>query len=302
MGRKGKMSKMLRSMLICCLLASALAASTGRKGKLIETESSVIDQGDDYDGDDDYDGIDDYDDDKEDRAVHNLTIVGGDEAEENAYPFVISLRAKYGNQYDHICGGSIYKANYIITAAHCVEEYGDYQIVAGEHDFNAVSGNEQTIKVKRVIKNRRYDDDSFQNDIAVLELEESLTLNDYVQPIALSKGKPKNKNKVIGWGTTSSGGSSSDVLLEVEVNVFSTSYCRRKYRSAFDSKTMFCAGSYIGGKDSCQGDSGGPIFTTATTPQLTGVVSWGYGCADKKYPGVYTLIRKYRSWVIKQIK
>merc|ERR1712071_292100 len=298
--RKGKMSKMLRSMLICCLLASALAASTGRKGKLIQTESSVIDQGDD-DGDDDYDGIDDYDDDKEDRAVHNLTIVGGDEAEENAYPFVISLRTKYGNQYYHICGGSIYKANHIITAAHCVEEGGDYQIVAGEHDFNAV-GNEQTIKVKRVIKNRRYDDDSFQNDIAVLELEESLTLNDYVQPIALSKGKPKNKNKVIGWGTTSSGGSSSDVLLEVEVNVFPTSYCRRKYRSAFGSETMFCAGSYIGGKDSCQGDSGGPIFTTATTPQLTGVVSWGYGCADKKYPGVYTLIRKYRSWVIKQIK
>ena len=87
-------------------------ASTGRKGKLIETEPSVIDQGDDYDGDDD----------KEDRAVHNLTIVGGDEAEENAYPFVISLRAKYGNQYYHICGGSIYKKNYIITAAHCVEE------------------------------------------------------------------------------------------------------------------------------------------------------------------------------------
>merc|ERR1712071_221719 len=187
MGRKGKMSKMLRSMLICCLLASALA---GIKGKLIETEPSVIDQGDDYDGDDDYDGIDDYDDDKEDRAVHNLTIVGGDEAEENAYPFVISLQEDYGFGYDHICGGSIYKANYIITAAHCVEEGGDYQIVAGEHTSTPSAATSRRSKSNA---SSRIEDTTmtvFRTTLPCWSWK-SLTLNDYVQPIALSKGKPR---------------------------------------------------------------------------------------------------------------
>ena len=57
---------------------------------------------------------------------------------------------------------------------------------------------------------------------------------------------------------------------------------------------MFCAGTKEGGKDACQGDSGGPaIFQN----ELVGATSWGIGCGQATYPGVYTDVAIYRSWI-----
>merc|ERR1712243_316649 len=58
--------------------------------------------------------------------------------------------------------------------------------------------------------------------------------------------------------------------------------------------SMICAGLDQGGKDSCQGDSGGPFMCGN---QLSGVVSWGYGCAEAGYPGVYTQTSYFIDWI-----
>merc|ERR1712037_618482 len=99
---------------------------------------------------------------------------------------------------------------------------------------------------------------------------------------------------VSGWGTTSEGGSLARVLQKVDVPVVSDEHCRDSYGQSDITESMICAGLDQGGKDSCQGDSGGPFMCGN---QLSGVVSWGYGCAEAGYPGVYTQTSYFVDWV-----
>ena len=53
---------------------------------------------------------------------------------------------------------------------------------------------------------------------------------------------------------------------------------------------MICAGLDAGGQDSCQGNSGGPLTRGLNNAVLTGIVSWGFGCARPNLYGVYTRV------------
>ena len=77
--------------------------------------------------------------------------------------------------------------------------------------------------------------------------------------------------------------------------------CRKAGYFRFQiSNNMMCAGYLEGGKDSCQGDSGGPLHVIDKNTgkyQEIGIVSWGNGCAQKRYPGVYTRVSRYLRWI-----
>ena len=78
-----------------------------------------------------------------------------------------------------------------------------------------------------------------------------------------------------------------------------TEVCGNDYASSGYTITdgMICAGE--AGKDSCQGDSGGPMVGTnkAGETVLVGVVSWGIGCAQEGYPGVYARVAYFLDWL-----
>lgn len=88
--------------------------------------------------------------------------------------------------------------------------------------------------------------------------------------------------------------------MKVSVPVTGREACQKEYGSSDITENMFCAGLEEGGKDACQGDSGGPMVDESGS--LVGVVSWGNGCAQKGYSGVYTRVGNFVDWVGKQVK
>ncbi|XP_066978134.1 trypsin-1-like [Macrobrachium rosenbergii] len=226
-------------------------------------------------------------------------IVGGNDAEINEWPWQAALM----KGSDQFCGGSLINDRYILTAAHCTEGLRprDLTVRLAEHRLST-SGETSLVtrSVTKIIEHPRYIPGDEINDIALLKLSSSVKVSSTVLPVCVPPRSPLYTNKeatVTGWGYTSDGGKPSNTLKEVTVKVMSNNICRRHSYGSAIKNTMLCAGA--SGKDSCQGDSGGPlVFRDAGgNYDQIGVVSWGYGCAEERYPGVYTRVNKYLDWI-----
>ena len=92
--------------------------------------------------------------------------------------------------------------------------------------------------------------------------------------------------KSLGLGALTQGGNVASQLQHVELQFVTRDTCNAAYDGGV-TDAMMCAQDTL--KDSCQGDSGGPLYDSENKV-LIGVVSWGYGCAQPQYPGVYSQV------------
>lgn len=248
-------------------------------------------------------------------------IVGGNPASLNEYPWQVAIVSAdepnpLNGQY---CGGSLIDNEWVLTAAHCVVDGplftapAQIEVVLGILNLSdgPTNGNTgQRRAVDRVIPFSGYDDDTANNDLALLHLATPATLNaavgivDLVGPADSSLFEPGDTATVTGWGSTSEGGAGSNALLEVSIPIVSNQTCNApaSYNGQITS-SMLCAGVPQGGLDSCQGDSGGPmVVSNGGGGQIqAGVVSWGTGCARPNLYGVYTRIALFSSWIDLQL-
>ncbi|XP_062699408.1 trypsin 5G1-like [Aedes albopictus] len=227
------------------------------------------------------------------RASGVGRVVGGYEVNVTDVPFQVSLQ----NSYGHFCGGSLVSERWVLTAGHCASSRDRGLQVRTGSNWHASGG--RVYKVKTVHQHPQYNPVTVDYDFSLLELEQAVTFTEGTQSVQLAKQDEPVQDgaclQVSGWGVTQNPAHSRDVLRATNVPAVSQKECNRSYQGVnYITDRMVCAGYKEGGKDACQGDSGGPLVQGNT---LVGVVSWGLGCAEPGYPGVYSRVASVRDWV-----
>uniref|UniRef100_A0A672ZZ38 Suppression of tumorigenicity 14b n=1 Tax=Sphaeramia orbicularis TaxID=375764 RepID=A0A672ZZ38_9TELE len=241
------------------------------------------------------------------RPYRSSRIVGGQASREGEWPWQVSLHIR---GMGHVCGASVLSRRWLLTAAHCIHnsatgrftDTDQWLAFLGLHTQSLTNQWTVTRGVKRIIAHQNYNPVSYDNDVALLELDGDVVLNQYIWPICLPSASfhiPAGQRAwITGWGATREGGVGTSVLQKAEVRIINSTVCRRLMEDDVTDR-MMCAGVLQGGVDACQGDSGGPLSITGPGGRvfLAGVVSWGDGCGRRNRPGVYTRITQYRSWI-----
>merc|ERR1711971_307572 len=277
------------------------------------------------------------------ERVGSSNIVGGETAKRGDYPWMalLGFDINTGKKVDrfYICGGSLINKHYVLTAAHCVvdPEGPLKEIVLGEHrtdtdpdcDSKINGGKCSPPKISRGIKeiiiHESYTKKGFKNDIALIRLDQEVTLysedasSSGVMPICLPWNKddpyrdqvPDGSSAiVVGWGRTISRATAAakrrlrknkvgvKVLQSLQVPI-ANGKCGPGAQIEIDTRTQICADGEKG-KDSCNGDSGGPLIWKdyANGPYYQiGLVSFGSKACAKGMPGVYTRVADYMDWI-----
>ncbi|XP_037308811.2 trypsin-like [Pungitius pungitius] len=219
-------------------------------------------------------------------------VIGGQECEPHSRPFMASLNYGY-----HFCGGVLVNRQWVLSVAHCWYNPYAMQIMLGEHDVRVFEGTEQLMKTENIIWHPSYDYQTLDFDIMLIKLFHPVEVTSAVAPIPLPTGCPVGglPCSVSGWGYTAIDGAATTPrrLQCLDVPIVDEQDCEEAYPGMITPR-MVCAGYMDGGRDACNGDSGSPLVCVG---EVHGLVSWGQGCAQPNYPGVYVKVCEFLSWI-----
>lgn len=237
-------------------------------------------------------------------------IVGGRPISPHQFKFVAALLTEdYQGRVRQFCGGSVIDEYHILTAAHCVASYTEddvrrLRVHLGVHNIQNTH-TKSVHRVDRIIRHISFSQRTLDNDVAILTLNTPAPFrsNTNVKQACLPSDDTTFEGRsaiVAGWGSLKFGGQQPKELYSVNVKIWNNHNCHSNYGAQAPggiTSRMMCAS--LPGKDSCQGDSGGALFTCTSSSDCTqiGIVSWGIGCAQAQYPGVYTRVTKMQDWI-----
>jgi trypsin len=221
-------------------------------------------------------------------------ISGGTITDPVKYPYFATLVGS------RICGATLIHPDILMSAGHCQRAFAaETMVFVGAHE---VDGMQVTADATRVVV-RQYpypdiDFVSWDNDLTLFQLNKPVNS---LPPVQLNSDpnvpSPDSTLTAIGFGATQTG-KLSDFLRQVDLYPVDSDTCIQRYvgSTTIDPTAMLCANDPSPGHDSCQGDSGGPLLDKATGIQV-GITSFGVGCGDPSFPGVYTRVSTYTNWI-----
>ncbi|XP_018327571.1 proclotting enzyme [Agrilus planipennis] len=246
-------------------------------------------------------------------------IVGGYDVGYYKYPWYAALIL----EGEVFCGGSLITTKTVITAAHCFKPFISlvinndsfkledvFIVFLGINNVCRYEDDVRKFRTQKVYIHDDYIDNIPYNDIALAVLHRDAST---FTPVCLPTpnhvgGLDLKEGFVEGFGAIFYSGPDSCTLKEARVLIYSDYSCKKMIENTGNDpdyvKKAFCAGYLSGGIDTCQGDSGGPLLVVGKHGEyvLEGIVSFGFGCAEKDLLGVYTNLSEFLPWIRAKLK
>ncbi|XP_040573546.1 venom prothrombin activator omicarin-C catalytic subunit-like [Lepeophtheirus salmonis] len=272
------------------------------------------------------------------KAFNDLKVVNGIAVSTLQIPWQVIIR---DSEIGTICGGSVINLRFILTAAHCIEDFKKNSnfpkplVVIIGNEENCIQSINYHTGIDAIIIHHNYKRIKIRRkteliyDFALIKTLKPIEFNKFSKPVCLPPKKYRKKKfsdyhaTVSGYGAinvSQNGQYMFDCQLRkgfTKINSPRSPLCRKLARYSSDQRRydtskrypQMCAFDVETRVDTCNGDSGGPITVYTTLKddktnknRAVQVGVVSYGSKRCDKGGVYGRITSVLAWIIQRIQ
>ncbi|CAG9764581.1 unnamed protein product [Ceutorhynchus assimilis] len=224
-----------------------------------------------------------------------LRIINGRDAE----PGTLRYQAGLVMDNRNICGGSLIRHNYVLTAAHCAENVDEFQVILGSHTITDKLVTHQVIVSKLYYIHPAWNITTRTNDVAIIKID-SVADNPSVEIIPLAPGNASDFANAYatlsGWGRFNRESIDfASYLQVVELQIMTNKECSNDFPGFIQSQHICTRGNYSGhSAGPCNGDSGGPLVVNGLQ---VGIVSFGSPGCGAGMSSAYSRVSSFAEYI-----